>query len=186
MIAKWTNVVETDPRALAIVDGTGEWEDHGPHYSRRTPGAKCFVGPGPSLVLWQHGAVWAVRYSFGLGDMRGHARLRCSIYRNLISGRKSSELIRSAVFETGRIWATKYEFVPKTLFTEVCPKSVASEIPGYCFRRAGWKRVATTKSGLLLFRCPQSQWQAGVRAAESQIMLWQPGPPMGIEEEGHE
>ena len=58
----WQMSSSSDPRALAIVDGTGIHEGHGPHYSRRTPGSKTFTGVGQEVVLVHESdcAVWAV------------------------------------------------------------------------------------------------------------------------------
>ena len=40
----WLVVSGSDRRALDLVDGVGRWEGHGPHYSRRTPGAPIRTG----------------------------------------------------------------------------------------------------------------------------------------------
>lgn len=64
--------------ALAVVDGTGRFKEHGPHYSRRTPGSKTFTGVGAEIVLVTRddAAVWAIVYqrtpsARGTGGSRG-------------------------------------------------------------------------------------------------------------------
>lgn len=47
----WLLSSSSDPRALAVVDGTGPFAEFGPHYSRRTPGSKTFTGVGREIVL---------------------------------------------------------------------------------------------------------------------------------------
>jgi len=50
-VPRWLLSSSSDPRAPAIVDGTGTHKRHGPHYSRRTPGSKTFTGVGREVVL---------------------------------------------------------------------------------------------------------------------------------------
>ena len=58
---RWLVSGSGDPRALAVVDGTGRWASHGPHYSRRNPGSRTFTGVGREVVLLLEdgSAVWA-------------------------------------------------------------------------------------------------------------------------------
>jgi len=78
------------------------------------------------------------------------------MFRNL-SGERSSDLIRQAVFKSAHEWMTRYGELPaEMLQTEVRADLVRSEIPGYCYRRAGW--VAYRRRGQLLYlRCPRTQ-----------------------------
>ena len=87
----------------------------------------------------------------------------CTIFRNETSI-VSSKLIRSAV-EVCRLLAlgafecrTAYEgwgSVPKDgIITYVDPAHVKSDIPGYCFRRAGWRRIGYASDGKPLLRAP--------------------------------
>ena len=115
------------------------------------------------------GAVWAVVRSrvphpVGSGASRGrggtsaHGRWvwRNMMFRNL-SGEPASELIRSALEMTVREWVRRYGELPEeTLQTEVRAAAVRSEIPGYCYRRAGWVKYRETR-GLVYFRCPRAQ-----------------------------
>jgi hypothetical protein len=165
----WTMSSSSDRRALDIVDGCGEWELFGPHYSRRTPGSKTFTGVGQEVVLVRPGAVWAVVRNRlpaprGSGASRGRTgeirkdryMWRNMMFRNL-SDDLSSDLIRSAVARTAREWLARYGEIPmETLQTEVRRSAVSSEIPGYCYIRAGWVKTGESR-GLVRFRCPRTQ-----------------------------
>lgn len=155
--------------ALDLVDGTGPWDGYGPHYSRRTPGSKTFTGVGQEIVLVRPGAVWAVVRSRvpaprGSGASRGRNGTtaptawvwRNMMFRNL-SDEPSSLLIRSAVEMTIHEWVRRYGELPtETLQTEVRRAAVTSQIPGYCYRRAGWVKYREQR-GLVYFRCPRPQ-----------------------------
>ncbi len=150
----WTLSSSSDPRALAVVDGTGRFSEHGPHYSRRTPGAKTFTGVGREVVLLHESeaAVWACVYqrtpsARGTGGSRGRAGVpdaaprfiwRNMLFRNLGAG-VSSELISSALSATYYFWGERYGSLPsERLRTEVDTKAVRSRNPGYCYKVAGW------------------------------------------------
>jgi hypothetical protein len=61
MTGGWELSSSSDRRALDVVDGTGPFDGHGPHYSRRTPGSRTFTGVGQEIVLVHpSGAAWAV------------------------------------------------------------------------------------------------------------------------------
>jgi hypothetical protein len=81
---------------------------------------------------------------------------RNMMFRNL-SDDLSSDLIRSAVARTAREWLARYGEIPmETLQTEVRRSAVSSEIPGYCYIRAGWVKTGESR-GLVRFRCPRTQ-----------------------------
>lgn len=167
--ARWQLSSSSDRLALDIVDGTGTWEGHGPHYSRRTPGSKTFTGVGQEIVLVRPDAVWAVVRARvpapkGSGASRGRTGetaptrwvWRCNMFRNL-GPERSSDLIREAVAMTAVQWVKRYGELPdETLQTEVKPDRVASEIPGYCYRRAGWVKFKEQR-GMVYLRCPRGQ-----------------------------
>jgi hypothetical protein len=157
------------PAALDLVDGTGPWLGHGAHYSRRTPGSRTFTGVGQEIVLVRDDAVWAVVRSrvpapIGSGASRGRTGetapgryvWRCNMFRNL-GDERGSDLIRAAVAMTVREWVNRYGELPgETLQTEIKPALVKSEIPGYCYRRAGWVKWRE-KRGMVYLRCPRTQ-----------------------------
>jgi hypothetical protein len=172
MPAQWELSGSSDRRALDLVDGTGPWLGHGPHYSRRTPGSRTFTGCGQEIVLVRPNAVWAVVRARvpaprGSGASRGRDGVtapgrwvwRCNMFRNL-GDERSSDLIRAAVAMTVAEWQRRYGVVPdETLTTEIRASAVKSDIPGYCYRRAGWVRVPR-KGRLVVLRCPRPQIDA--------------------------
>lgn len=73
----------------------------------------------------------------------GQSGVCCVVFRN--EGElRSSDLIREADALADQRWPGERHF------TYVDPRALRSEVPGYCFRRAGWRRVGESKSGLLL------------------------------------
>lgn len=153
--------------ALAIVDGTGRWEGHGPHYSRRTPGSKTFTGVGKEIVLVTESgdAVWACVYQrtptargsgasrgrVGTTDTRARYIWRNMLFRNL-GPMLSSDLIRAAVAETYLQWKRRYGVLPsERLRTEVCIGSIRSKNPGFCYKKAGFIPDKVVRGKLYLF-----------------------------------
>jgi hypothetical protein len=150
----WELSSSSDPRALAVVDGTGTHYGVGPHYSRRTPGSKTFTGVGREIVLVTDcgRAVWACVYQKtpskrGSGGSRGRSGAadkqaryiwRNMLFRNLGAG-LSSELIKAALADTYRFWVDRYgELPPERLRTEIGISAVRSSNPGFCYKQAGW------------------------------------------------
>src|SRR5215204_2123145 len=112
----WVLSSSSDRAALDLVDGTGRWLGHGPHYSRRTPGSRTFTGVGQEIVLVSDSSVWAVVRNrlpapVGSGLSRGRDgesvttryMWRCNMFRNL-GTECASDLVRSAVQMTVREW----------------------------------------------------------------------------------
>jgi len=163
----WRLSSSSDPVALAVVDGTGPHEGRGPHYSRRTPGSKTFTGVGQEIVLVTSCgcAVWAVvrqrtptakgsgasRGRQGSTDDRPRYVWRNMLFRNLGAG-LSSDLIRDATRLTYKFWLERYGSLPEEdLRTEICPRSIKSVNPGYCYKMAGWGRGRTKRGKLFLY-----------------------------------
>lgn len=171
----WRLSSSSDPAALEIVDGTGIFGGYGPHYSRRTPGSRTFTGVGQEIVLVRPGAVWAVvrgRVPAPRGSGASRGRMgetaagryvwRNMMFRNL-SGERSSDLIREAVAMTAREWVNRYGELPaETLQTEIRDGAVDSEVPGYCYRRAGWRTLKHVR-GMTYLRCPRTQLEAAIQ-----------------------
>ena len=164
---KWTLSSSSDRRALDVVDGAGQFEGNGPHYSRRTPGSKTFTGVGQEIVLVTEcgRAVWAcVRQKTpmarGTGGSRGRdgstdARARFiwrnMLFRNLGAG-LSSELIVSATEATYLHGRERYgEIPPERLRTEIGIEQIRSTNPGCCYLKAGWQRGRIVRGKLYLF-----------------------------------
>jgi hypothetical protein len=154
VVMKWLLSSSSDPRALAIVDGTGIHNGSGPHYSRRTPGSRTFTGVGQEIVLVTEdgSAVWAcVRQrtpsARGTGGSRGRIGVpdpgpryiwRNMVFRNL-GHELSSSLILSATDRTYEEWIIRYGSLPaQRLRTEVEIAKLKSSNPGYCYKVAGW------------------------------------------------
>lgn len=132
----WWMTRDGDDRARTIFDR---------HYSRtryadgRKP--KLFVGPGHKIVLLTERAdalfVWR---DFISGDQqRG---VCCAVFRNE-GFVQSSTLILEA-----EEMACMSSLLPHRFYTYVNPGAVQSANPGYCFKRAGWKRCGITARGL--------------------------------------
>ena len=165
--AVWRLSSSSDPDALAVVDGTGEWSGHGPHYSRRTPGSKTFTGVGREIVLVGLGCVWAVvqqqtpmpRGTGGSRGRDGNTVRTPTVWRNMMFRNlgecRSSDLIRAATAMTYCEWWKRYAELPSArLRTEVDVRKVRSRNPGYCYLCAGWERGETKRGKLFLYAPP--------------------------------
>ena len=163
----WRLSSSSDPVALSIVDGTGRWDGHGHHYSRRTPGSRTFTGVGQEIVLvtLDGSAVWAVvrqktPSKRGSGSSRGRKGStddaprylwRNMLFRNL-GQHRSSYLIQTALADTYLAWKTRYGELPaERLRTEIGIKEVKSENPGYCYKCAGWGDGRVVRGKLYLY-----------------------------------
>lgn len=163
----WILSSSSDARALAVVDGTGEFASYGPHYSRRTPGAKTFTGVGQEIVLVTEcgRAVWACvrqktpaargtgasRGREGRTDVKPRFIWRNMLFRNLGAG-LSSDLIAQALPLTYAFWVDRYGELPaERLRTEIGIKAVRSTNPGFCYLKAGWTRDRVVNGKLYLW-----------------------------------
>lgn len=136
-----------DPRACALADR---------HYSRQRPGARGFIPPGRCMVLVSPNPVRAVWVTvWQKPQYTRHAwpgAWVCSIFRNEAGDVwRSSDLIRQAVAATRfyqQLIPTWICEPPPTqgMITFVDPRHVRSRNPGYCFLKAGFRRVGRTRS----------------------------------------
>lgn len=138
----WHLSNRADPRAVAISDA---------HYSRQKPGTPQFMPPGSAFCLFTEGAVWgtsAPLAAFVKHDWAG--AWMCSIFRREPEcPYLASDLIREAVAATR--W--RYGEPPALgMVTFVDAGKVRSANPGFCFKKAGFRRVGETKGGLLAFQ----------------------------------
>lgn len=164
---RWRLSSSSDPEALAVVDGTGRFTEHGPHYSRRTPGSRTFTGVGREVVLVTDcgRAVWACVYQRtpsrrGTGGSRGRSGIadeksryiwRNMMFRNLGAG-SSAELIAEALATTYTEWERRYGSLPlERLRTEIGVRQVRSTNPGYCYIVAGWDVGETVRGKRYLY-----------------------------------
>lgn len=140
----WRVVTKFDRTACALADR---------HYSRRTVGSPQFMPPGQTIVLLTPAgdAVfgwWRPDPRIGIKAMNGLDGWTCTIFRNE-GPLLSSDLIldaEQAIVDCG------YDCGPDGLITYVWDARIASQNPGYCFKRAGWKvagRSADNRKTLL-------------------------------------
>lgn len=105
---------------------------------------KLFAGPGEKLVLrtWEGDAMFVWRK---FQDMCEHGHgVNCAIFRNE-SPHQSSELIQQADQIADVIWPDQRHY------TYVRADAIASTNPGFCFLKAGWRRMKQrTGRGLVI------------------------------------
>lgn len=139
----WRLSWRADPAVRALADR---------HYNRQNPDSPQFAPPGRCLVLKtaDGSAAWITSWPYP-GFVR-HAWAGAfvnSLFRNE-GGHLSSDLIRQAVAHTRAAWPQ----VPDLgIVSFVDPaKTAPKEVPGWCYRRAGWTHVGYTQGGLYAFQ----------------------------------
>ncbi|MEN6560884.1 MAG: hypothetical protein ABFD52_08935 [Acidobacteriota bacterium] len=109
------------------------------HYSRKTPGAPKFSGPGKIIVLRNPEGTWLFVWRNAKYRLDGQEGWECSIFRNESVELSSKIILRCEGFVTGR------------KFTYVDAKKIRSTNPGCCFLQAGWERAGKSRDrGLVL------------------------------------
>ncbi len=135
----WLIVSDHDPELRKLADR---------HYSRKTRGAKKYIGPGEYMALitpeGKAGFIWRkTRYELREDHQEG---IECTLFRN-----EAPELYLSSnlILEAEKLALKKW---PETtrFFTYVNPRKVKSTYPGYTFIKAGYKKIGTNKSGKLI------------------------------------
>lgn len=118
------------------------------HYSRKTPGASKYIGPGEYMALitseGKAGFIWR-KTKFEL-RMDGQDGIECTLFRN-----EAPDLYLSSnlILEAERLAILKWPGA-KRFFTYVNPAKIRSTYPGFTFIMAGYKRVGKNKSGKLI------------------------------------
>lgn len=132
----WRLSWRADPVLVAMADR---------HYPRRMRGAiglsDQFVAPGTCIVLktYDNSAGWVTSWPEFRRDQWAGTWVN-AFFRNE-GAMLSSELITWAVAHTRYIWGGP----PITgMVTFIDPGEIESELPGYCYRRAKFRHVATT------------------------------------------
>lgn len=140
----WRLSWRADPAARVIADR---------HYNRQKPGTGQFVPPGRCLVLLtaDRSAVWVTSWPFA--EFAKHEWAGAwvnSLFRNE-GPHRSSDLIRWAVAHTRARWP---QVPPLGIVSFVdASKTAPKEVPGWCYRRAGWSHVGFTSDlGLHAFQ----------------------------------
>jgi hypothetical protein len=141
----WRLSWRADPAAVALADR---------HYNRQKIGSPQFVPPGRCLVLKTAEAApeaaWTTSWPFPEHVQHAWAGAWMNqMFRNE-GDRLSSDLIRWAVAHTRAKWP---EVPPLGIVSFVdASKTESKEVPGWCYRRAGWSHVGFTKAGLWVFQ----------------------------------
>ena len=141
----WRLSWRADPEVRALADR---------HYNRQNVGASQFVPPGRCLVLKTAErpplAAWITSWPFA--EYVQHAWAGAwvnSLFRNE-GDHRSSDLIRWAVAHTRATWPAA---PPLGIVSFVdAEKTEGKEVPGWCYRRAGWSHVGYTQAGLYAFQ----------------------------------
>jgi hypothetical protein len=116
-----------DPEMAALADR---------HYSRKTIGARQFMGNGRKIVIRNtsgsivFGWMWPDAEK-RLDRLEG---FQCTIFRNE-SDRISSQIILECERIIVSVWGSNQAY------TYVDPGKIYSVNPGYCFKKAGWKTI---------------------------------------------
>lgn len=140
----WLPVKDGEARAYAIMQRHYTFRAYadGRRQGARNRNRHLFVGPGEKLVLLgaDERALFVWRKFI---DKSGQTGVNCAVFRNE-SDRRASDLIREA---ESIAWA---RWPGERLYTYVDARKVHSGVPGYCFRRAGWKHCGESAARKLL------------------------------------
>lgn len=129
----WERVLKTDARAIELSNR---------HYSRVAYGKiGAVLGPPGRLLCYatpERNALWVSHWPYAAMALDGLDAFRCTMFRNE-SQHLASDMIRAAMLLTEATWSEQGRPADGWI-TWVDASLVTSEIPGYCFRRAGWHR----------------------------------------------
>jgi hypothetical protein len=157
----WHVSWRSDPQGRDIADR---------HYNRQSPGASGFVPPGRCFVLTTPGALWVTSWPFPeyvKHDWPG-AWIN-STFRRESGTELASDMIRAAVAATRHHWPD----VPDLgMITFVDPTKVRHKRdPGRCYRKAGFRLIGRTRSGLLTWQMLPEDMPDPVPAEGEQLTL---------------
>jgi hypothetical protein len=147
----WFSVKDGDPRAFALMKRHYSFQPYvdGRRQNGNYRNRYLFIGPGEKMVLITSDckALFAWRKFIDKSGQRG---VNCAVFRNE-SDILSSVLILEAEQLAWDRWPDS------KLYTYVNAKKIKSSNPGYCFQKAGWKKVGKTKCrGLIILeKLPQ-------------------------------
>jgi hypothetical protein len=144
------------------------------HYNRQSPDSPQFVPPGRCLVLLTEdaGALWVTSYPMPAYVQHEWAgALVNSLFRRE-SGPVASDLIRAACAATAAVWPLP----PLGMVTFVDASKVRHKRdPGRCYRRAGFRQVGHTKSGLVALQLSPADFPLPEPAQRTQLLLFPVG-----------
>lgn len=161
---RWTEANRANPQAVALADR---------HYSRQKPGSPQFVPPGSCFVLvtLDGKAVWTT--SWPKAQWVKHAWAGAwmnSIFRNEAPELYlSSELILEAVSATRWFYGEPPALGMVTFIDR--KKTRSKKDAGYCYLKAGFKKVGKTKGGLTALQLLPSEMPAPIPPLGSQMEL---------------
>ncbi len=162
----WSVTSPQDAALLSLADR---------HYSRRKPGTSSFVPSARCVALkTDDGRCGWVSVWFSDRQVTSPWTAEtwvCSFFRNE-SDRVASVLIREAVAATRWVWGDP---PANGMTTFVDAHKVASEVPGYVFRRSKFAHIGETSSGLLVLRMSAARVPAADQP-HGLASLW-PGDP---------
>jgi hypothetical protein len=130
----WYKVKKSNPRAVELANH---------HYSRIAFGKQgVMVGPPGRLLCFlsqDNLALWVSHWPYAHLAKDGMDSYRCTMFRNESEPLISSVLIKDAMLFTQSLWSEKWPDKPRDEWiTWVAPSLIASDNPGYCFKKAGW------------------------------------------------
>lgn len=161
-VMRWQTSWRYDPRGASLADR---------HYSRLTPGSPGFVGSGFHLVLItpEGDALWVSFRQPEPTHRFGKDAWMCSMFRNE-SPHLSSELIREAIAATRHAWGDPPESGMVTFVN--ADKVRRKRDPGRCFRKAGFKPVGHSGTGLVALRLFPEDFPPAEAAIGQSQSLW--------------
>lgn len=164
----WLCSNRADPLAAQIADR---------HYNRQKPGAPQFVPPGRCLVLRSTDgqSIWVTSWPFA--EYVKHAWAGAwvnSCFRREGGEHLASDMIRDAVAATRHRWPD----VPALgMVTFVDASKVRRKRdPGRCYLRAGFRRVGTTRGGLVALQLLLGDMPRARPALGSQLSMFTGAP----------
>lgn len=139
------------------------------HYPRQKRGTPQCIAPGTYLALISDDrtAGWVTRWP----EFSQHAWAGAwenSLFRKEGPGR-ASDMIRHAVAHTRDKWP---EIPGLGMITFVNPGEVRSTNPGYCYIKAGFRRVGRTRKGLLVFQLDAARMPGPAPVPGTQMSLF--------------
>lgn len=159
---RWHTSFRADPVARDLADR---------HYNRQAVGSAQFVPPGEPVVLRSicGRAVWvSLRQQAQYVKHQWPNAWLNTLFRNEGAG-LSSELILEAIAATLAEWPAP---APRGIVTFVDAGKVRHKRdPGRCYRRAGFREVGATKSGLLVLQLLPHEMPAPCRAIGAQYQF---------------
>jgi hypothetical protein len=167
-VTYWYSVRDGDLRALGLYQRHYSAKKSRAGYTITPIGNRArFVGNGEHIVLLTAdcSSLFAWRHqSFRNDDQTG---IECTVFRKEGAG-LASDMIREAVALAWQRWPGA------RLFTFIDSREIKSTNPGYCFIKAGWRRLRKrTKRGLhILELLPEPYIHVAVSLAIVALGLW--------------